>query len=99
MAESFCERIISCVNQIMTEGRTLLSSEDLEIVAILRMNEAYIRKARMRDPSRMRRLLLAKIAEGEAAGGGGSGEPSSSSGAGAGAGAGGGGGVDLTVNT
>ena len=41
LAESFSERVISCVNVVMTEGRTLLDDADLEKIAVLRMNRSY----------------------------------------------------------
>ena len=37
-AESYCERIISCANNVMTDGNTLLSDAELEQVVVLRMN-------------------------------------------------------------
>ena len=37
-AESFCERVLSQCNLVLTEGNTLLSDEELEMVVILRMN-------------------------------------------------------------
>ena len=37
-AESFCERVLSCANDVLIEGNTLLSNEELEMLVILRMN-------------------------------------------------------------
>ena len=41
-AESFCERILSCANIIMTEGNTLLSDEELEMLVVLRINKDFM---------------------------------------------------------
>ena len=41
-AESFCERCLSCANAVMTDGNTLLSNEEVEMLTILRMNEQFI---------------------------------------------------------
>lgn len=38
LAKSFCERIMSKGNLVMTDGNTLLSDQELEIVVVLRMN-------------------------------------------------------------
>eukprot|EP00295_Goniomonas_pacifica_P031926 CAMPEP_0175968826 /NCGR_PEP_ID=MMETSP0108-20121206/40118_1 /TAXON_ID=195067 ORGANISM="Goniomonas pacifica, Strain CCMP1869" /NCGR_SAMPLE_ID=MMETSP0108 /ASSEMBLY_ACC=CAM_ASM_000204 /LENGTH=238 /DNA_ID=CAMNT_0017297533 /DNA_START=102 /DNA_END=815 /DNA_ORIENTATION=+ len=37
-AESFCERVISAANLVMTDGRTMLSDEELEWCVVLRIN-------------------------------------------------------------
>lgn len=47
MAESFCERILSCANLVMTEGNTLLGDEELEMMVVLRMNKQFM--AHMRE--------------------------------------------------
>ena len=44
LAESFCERQIHVANQIMTTDRTLLKSENLERLALLRMNVDFIHR-------------------------------------------------------
>ena len=41
-ASSFCERMISVANDVMTDGRTVLDDDLLEAVAILRMNRKFI---------------------------------------------------------
>ena len=41
-AESFAERIISAVNLIMTEGRTLLDDATLDKLVVLRMNREFM---------------------------------------------------------
>ena len=41
-AESFCERVLSQSNCVMTEGNTLLSDEELEMLVILRMNRDFM---------------------------------------------------------
>ena len=42
-AESFCERVLSCANDVLTEGNTLLSDEELEMLVVLRMNRKFMR--------------------------------------------------------
>ena len=41
-AESFCERALSCANLVLTDGNTVLSDEELEMLVILRMNRKFI---------------------------------------------------------
>ena len=45
-AESFCERVLSCANDVLTEGNTLLSNEELEMLVILRMNRDFMKSMR-----------------------------------------------------
>jgi hypothetical protein len=42
-AESFSERVFSCAKKVLPEGRTLLSSEELEMVVLLHMKEAFMK--------------------------------------------------------
>ena len=42
LAESFCERIISCANQVMTKGNTLLDDDELQMIVMLRMNRPFM---------------------------------------------------------
>jgi hypothetical protein len=41
-AESFCERVLRCAGHVLTEGNTLLSDEELEMLVILRMNRNFM---------------------------------------------------------
>ena len=41
-AESYCERILSCANNVLTKGNTLLSHDELEMIVVLRMNRAFM---------------------------------------------------------
>ena len=41
-AESYCERILSCANNVLTKGNTLLSDDELEMIVVLRMNRAFM---------------------------------------------------------
>ena len=41
-AESFCERVLSCAGMVLSEGNTLLGSEECEMLTILRMNRTFI---------------------------------------------------------
>jgi hypothetical protein len=48
LAESHCERCISAANLIMTDGKTLMSSDLLEQLCVLRMNRKYMEGAKLR---------------------------------------------------
>eukprot|EP00173_Palmaria_palmata_P000738 Plantae.Rhodophyta-Palmaria_palmata.ctg13671.p1 GENE.Plantae.Rhodophyta-Palmaria_palmata.ctg13671~~Plantae.Rhodophyta-Palmaria_palmata.ctg13671.p1 ORF type:complete len:158 (-),score=34.70 Plantae.Rhodophyta-Palmaria_palmata.ctg13671:60-533(-) len=50
-AESFCERVISAGNIVMTDGNTLLSSKELDMLVTLRMNREYMIWARDAFPN------------------------------------------------
>ena len=50
LASSFCERINSCANQVVTDGNTLLSDKEMEMVVMLRMNELFIAFMRKEYP-------------------------------------------------
>ena len=39
--ESFCERVLSCANNVLTEGNTLLNDAELEMLVILSMNRGF----------------------------------------------------------
>ena len=39
-AESYCERVLSCANNVVITGNTLLSDEEVEMLVVLRMNRA-----------------------------------------------------------
>ncbi|KAI9344980.1 hypothetical protein BDR26DRAFT_932541 [Obelidium mucronatum] len=41
-AESYCERMLSCANSILTEGNTLLGEIELEMLVLLRMNRDFM---------------------------------------------------------
>ena len=41
-AESFCERVLSQSNLVMTDGNTLLSDEEIEMVVFLRVNREFM---------------------------------------------------------
>ena len=42
MAESFCERILSCAKQVVHSARLSYKAEEYSMVVILRMNRAFI---------------------------------------------------------
>ena len=44
LASSFCERINSCANAVVTEGpgNTLLSDDEMELLVMLRMNKGFM---------------------------------------------------------
>ena len=41
-AESYCERILSCANNVIVKGNTLLGDEELEMIVVLRMNREFM---------------------------------------------------------
>ena len=41
-AESFSERMLSCANDVMDEGNTLLSDAEVEMLVLLRMNREFM---------------------------------------------------------
>ena len=41
-AESFCERVLSAANLVVTDGNTLLSSEEVEMLSVLRINRRFM---------------------------------------------------------
>ena len=41
-AESYCERVLSCANNVVTKGNTLLSDEEVEMLVVLRMNRDFM---------------------------------------------------------
>ena len=47
-AESFCERVLRAAGQVMTDGNTLLDDEELEMLAILRVNRDFMERMRTR---------------------------------------------------
>ena len=49
-AESFCERCLSFANTVMTDGNTLLSNEEVEMLTVLHMNEDFMEYMRARRP-------------------------------------------------
>ena len=49
-AESFCERVISACNLVMTTGNTLLGNEELEMLVLLRINRQFMEHMRIHHP-------------------------------------------------
>ena len=56
-ASSYCERVISIANQVMTDGRTLLGDETLEMLACLRMNRAFMMMMKNKHPELIMELV------------------------------------------
>ena len=50
MASSFCERINSCANIVVTKDNSLLSDEDIDKVVTLRMNRDFMEYMRTYYP-------------------------------------------------
>mmetsp|Transcript_117989 Transcript_117989/g.165883 ORF Transcript_117989/g.165883 Transcript_117989/m.165883 type:complete len:161 (-) Transcript_117989:67-549(-) len=44
MSESFCERILSVANQVMTKANTSTDAEEIGVLAMLRTNTQYIQE-------------------------------------------------------
>ena len=42
MAASFCERINSCANLVVTEGNSVLSTDEIDKCVVLRMNKVFM---------------------------------------------------------
>lgn len=42
MSESFCERVISVANDVLTKGNTLLDSKDIDMMCTLRVNRTFM---------------------------------------------------------
>lgn len=57
-AQSYCERVVSAANIIMTKGRTLLSDEELDMLATLRMNREFMDWARAKYGPDLRTKLV-----------------------------------------
>ena len=45
-AESFCERVLSCANMVITDGNTLLNDPETIKLTILRMNREFMEHMR-----------------------------------------------------
>ena len=41
-AESFCERVLSAASLVVTDGNTLLSPEEVEMLSVLRINRRFM---------------------------------------------------------
>ena len=49
-AVSFCERINSAANQTVTKGNTLLGSDEVNMLTVLRVNRKFMAYMRKRHP-------------------------------------------------
>ena len=49
MAESFCERILSCAKQVVHSARLSYKAEEYSMVVILRMNRAFMEYMRKHE--------------------------------------------------
>ena len=56
VSETYCERHISVVNQILTKKRTPLGDDTLEKLAVLRMNRTFMRMMKAAFPTLALRL-------------------------------------------
>ena len=48
MAESYCERVLSCADDVSVDGNTLLSDDEIEKLVVLRMNRSWMRAMRVK---------------------------------------------------
>ena len=55
-AESFCERVLSCANLVLTKGNTLLDDDEIEKLVILRMNREFMEFMRTEYPEMVLKL-------------------------------------------
>ena len=53
-AESFCERILSCANNLIKSDNTLLDDPEIEMVVTLRMNRAFMEFMRVHHVDMLR---------------------------------------------
>ena len=58
-SSSYCERVISIANQVMTDGRTLLDDDILEMLACLRMNRAFMESMKKKHPELIMEIVKA----------------------------------------
>ena len=58
LAVSFCERINSVANQVMTKGNTLLGTDEVNMLTVLRMNREFIEYYRERFPELLKQQHL-----------------------------------------
>jgi len=49
-AVSFCERINSAANVVMTKGNTLLNTEEVNMLTVLRVNRDFMKHMRLNHP-------------------------------------------------
>jgi hypothetical protein len=66
-SEGFCERVFSEVNNTMTSGNTLLADEELQMLALLRMNREFIGYMRSKYPGTAVPIPLPRTTETDAA--------------------------------
>jgi len=58
LAVSFCERINSVANQVMTKGNTLLGTDEVNMHTVVRMNREFIEYYRARFPELLKQQHL-----------------------------------------
>jgi hypothetical protein len=59
--ESFCERVLSPANLVLTEGKTCLSSTTIEMLVILRINRTFMEFMRKNNPQLSRQQFNATV--------------------------------------
>ena len=57
-AVSFCERINSVANQVVTKGNTLLGSDEVNMPTVLQMNRKFIAHYHARFPELLKEHFL-----------------------------------------
>ena len=63
MAESFCERVISCGNLVVNDGNTLLSDGHVEKATVLRMNRKFMEFMRANYNAVSRQMFGASVVD------------------------------------
>ena len=62
-AESFCERVISCANLVVTDGNTLLDDEEVTMLTVLRMNREFMEYMRANHNAVSRQAFLTTVVD------------------------------------
>ena len=66
MAESFCERVLSCANLVVTDGNTLLDDPEVTMLTILRMSRSFMEYMRANHNAESRQAFTKTIVKEEA---------------------------------
>ena len=62
-AESFCERVLSAANLVVTDGNTLLAPEEVEMLSVLRMNRGYMENSRSKYAEEAKQQFKVTVVE------------------------------------
>ena len=62
-AESFCERVLSAANLIVTDGNSLLGDEEISMLTIMRMNRDFMEFMRANHNAEARQKFQMTVVE------------------------------------